>query len=88
MNKNEIRRPLDTFKAAQRVSKIEVCAYLPADDPYPVLCLQVSVPGPRLKFGRYLSPVVRRADSGYVDLLNACKGSPVWLYDQEPRPLR
>lgn len=64
---------------------IQVCAYIPAGEPHPALCLQVMIlPG---KFGDFLSPVVRRDDHGYMNLVHACGGKPFWMYNQQPKPL-
>ena len=74
-------------KAMRRVSKFQVCAYQPEGEQYPVLCIQVLLPGYGPKFGRYLSPVIRRADAGYLDVLTAAKGDVYWLYGQSPKSL-
>jgi hypothetical protein len=65
--------------------KLQVCAYMPAGEEHPALCIQILMPSG--KFGSYLSPVVRRGDVAYDDLLEAASGSICWLYNTEPRPL-
>lgn len=79
---------MKTQKAARRISKLQVCAYQPAGEKYPALCIQVLLPGNGIKFGQYLSPVVRRSDAGYMDVLESAKGNIFWLYNTEPKALQ
>lgn len=73
--------------ARKNAPQLEVCAYLPAGEDYPVLLVRV-FPQKSSPVMSFQSQVVRRGDPGYEDLLAVCKDSPVWLYSQEPLPLR
>lgn len=68
----------DSFKP-----QLFIAAYLPAGDKHPVLQVCIDDHGSKLP----VSVVYRREDPHYSTLLNACCGSPIWLYDCKPLPL-
>lgn len=68
----------DSFKP-----QLFVGAYQPEGDKHPVLQVCIDDHGSKLP----VSVVYRREDPHYSTLLNACCGSPIWLYDCKPLPL-
>lgn len=68
----------DSFKP-----KLSVAAYTAKGEEHPVLQVYVNDHGTFTP----LSMVYRRGEPMYTTLLNACCGSPEWMYGESPKPL-
>ena len=68
--------------------ELAIGAYQPAGEPHPVL--QSVLVRKHFEEQRIVwsSQVIRRSEGdGYTFLLEACKGRPIWMYGQTPKPL-